>query len=261
MVSTVVIVGAHNGDDSLPTAKRYPSLRFVAIEPTPDVAAELRRRSAQLDNYVVVESAVALDEGNLQLNVFADFSELNSLNDINPLTAPAYGLPSPDPDRRQLVVAKRLSTICSELDIPTVEVLQIDTQGSDLDVLRSLDETRLRTVRAGMIEVSYRHRLYEASESGPQARSALDEMGFRISRIERIHHTYVGEHNYYFVARSRFRTRRTPIIEQSTFRSHLVACEMRAALTGLTAHPARRARNALALRSRLRRLLRADGTR
>ena len=90
------------------------------------------------------------------LNVFAgDHGQLNSLNRVSERAAPLFGLESAQPDSRPLVVTKRLSTICDELGITKIDVLHVDAQGSDLEVLRSLDEARLRSVKSGAIEVSH----------------------------------------------------------------------------------------------------------
>lgn len=142
-ISTDFDVGAHDGADSLPLAERYTHIRFVAIEPTPDLAESLRSKSAHLANYTVVEAAVATEEGSRTLNAYAERPALNSLNRLDSSAAPVFGLQSPGPDSHQLVSAQRLSTICDELGIPTIDVIHVDTQGSDLDVLHSVDESRL----------------------------------------------------------------------------------------------------------------------
>jgi FkbM family methyltransferase len=242
-VSTVFDVGAWDGADSLPLAQRHPDVRFVAVEPTPDRAEALRQKSAVLPNYTVVEAAVASQEGSRTFNVFAGHEDLNSLHQLNHSAAPAFALQDAEPDSQVLVSAKRLSTICDELGIRTIDVLHIDTQGNDLDVLRSLDDDRLRAVRAGVIEVPYRMRVYEASETADQARTTLQEMGFRVYRIERVHPTWDGEHNYFFAPASPFRLGRLP--GGLDFRAHLLASELRA-------RPVHRLRGALAIRTRIR---------
>jgi FkbM family methyltransferase len=253
-IGTVFDVGAHDGADSLVVAEHYPDIRLVAIEPTPELAEALRQKSAHLSNYTVVEAAVSSDEGRRVLNVFADAPELNSLNQLNSAATSFVGRTSPHAESHRLVVTKRLSTICDELGIETVDVLHIDTQGSDLDVMRSLDERRLQSVRAGAIEVSYRVRLYETSQYGEEARSVLEEMGFRVFRIERLHYLWDTEQNYYFVRRSV--QHRWPTLERVVYKAHLLACDARAFPGRYLVRPMQRLRVALAIRTRLRRLMR-----
>jgi FkbM family methyltransferase len=257
-VSTVFDVGAYDGADSLPVAERYPGIDFVAVEPTPALARALRKRSASLSNYTVVEAAVAGEDGTGHLNIFADDQDFNSLNKLNASLRLSIGPQSPEPDLVEVVTTKRLSTICDELGIPTIDVIHIDTQGSDLQVLRSLDDTRLRFLRAGVIEVSFRTRLYGSSLNGHEARRSLEEMGFRVFRIERIHYSFDLEQNYFF-ARSSTARRQTRLVDDVLYDWHLVGCEARAAYGRRIVHPAQRARVRLAVRTRLRGLRRRQG--
>jgi FkbM family methyltransferase len=249
-IASVFDVGAHEGADSLSPAERYPHIQFVAIEPTPDLAETLRRRSAHLPNYTVVEAAVASEEGSRTLNVYTENHGLNSLNELDRSIAPELGLSRSEPDRREVVVARRLSSICDELGIPTVDVIQIDTQGSDLDVLRSLDPGRLRALRAGAIEASNRLFMYDTSEDGREVRSVLAELGFRVYRIEYAHPTLDGEHDYYFVRSSR--APRVPFVDEAEYRSQLVVCRLRSRYERTCGRELERIRNALAIRTRVR---------
>jgi FkbM family methyltransferase len=249
-VASVFDVGAHEGADSLPPAERYPHIQFVAIEPTPDLAETLRERSTHLANYTVVEAAVATEEGSRTLNVYTENHGLNSLNELDRSIAPELGLSRSEPDRRELVAARRLSSICDQLEIPTVDVIQIDTQGSDLDVLRSLDEDRLRALRVGAIEASHRLFMYDTSEGGREVRASLAGLGFRVFRIEHAHPTLDGEHDYYFVRSSG--ARRVPLVDEAEYRSQLLACQIRSRYERSAGRELEKIRNALAIRTRLR---------
>jgi FkbM family methyltransferase len=254
-VTTVFDVGAHDGADSVHVAERHPDIRFVAIEPTPDLVLALRRNTSHLSNYTVVEAAVATQEGQQTFNMYADVPYLNSLNRMDPSAAAMFGRESSNPDSREVVATRRLSSICDELGISTVDVIHIDTQGSDLDVLRSLDQRRLRSIRAGALEVSYRLRLYDTSADGSEVRSALEEMGFRVFRIERLHYGWDWEQNYYF-ARSTHEQAR-PRVADARFKSHLAACELRSMYGRVGLRPAERLRVAIGIRTRLRTLANA----
>lgn len=220
-------VGAHDGADSLPFARRWPHIRFVAIEPSPRQASDLRRRSLDLENYTVVEAAVARQDGVGTLNVYQGLERLNSLHLLEAEAADRLFGRSTVPDKQLTVPVKRLSTICDELGIDTVNVLHVDTQGSDLDVLESLDQARLESVRAGVIEVAFRSQVYDTSPAGVEACRKLGALGFRIVRVERDHWAYDDEQNVYLVRR---RGAPNPIAESVAFRLHLAAGELRAGI-------------------------------
>lgn len=62
-VRTVLDVGANDGTDSLPFAIRFPHIRFIAIEPTPDLARRLELKSWAIKNYTVVPCAIGATDG------------------------------------------------------------------------------------------------------------------------------------------------------------------------------------------------------
>ncbi len=192
---------------------------------------------------------MASEEGSRTLNVLSENHGLNSLNELDRSIAPELGLSRSEPDRREVVVARRLSSICDELGIPTVDVIHIDTQGSDLDVLRSLDQHRLRTVRVGAVEASRRLRMYDTSEDGRHVRSVLAALGFRVFRIDYAHPTLDGEHDYFFVRSSP--ARRAPPVAEVEYRLQLVACQLRSRYERSAGRGLEKMRNALAIRTRL----------
>lgn len=240
-------VGAHDGADSIPIAKSYPHMRVIAIEPTPEMAARLRQSTADLSRYHVIEAAIGVEDGESEFHLYEGAADLNSLNRLTDDAASSlFGRPSGAPDASHTVPVRRLATVCENLGIATVDVLHIDTQGSDLDVLRSLGPERLRTLRAGEIEVSYRRRLYETSTDGATARATLKELGFRVFRIERLHFSSSIEHNYFFA-----RSGRLQWFDGLTFWTHLVAAEIRAAWMRAIGCWIQRLRVRLAIRTRL----------
>ena len=80
-------------------------------------------------------------------------------------------------------------------------------------------------------------------------------MGFRVFRIEPVSPTWDAEHDFYFVRRSR--PRASVAFDDAAFKTHLIAAKWRVVLgrcVGLG--PVGRLRVALAIRTRLRRLVR-----
>ena len=251
-VSTVFDVGAYDGADSLPIAERYPQMRVIAVEPTPHLAERLRQRSAHLPNYSVIEAAIGPEDTERRFNVFAGADWLNSLHSLRDGPAMTLvGRESSNPDSRPTVQVKRLATLCDEIDVSAIDVLHIDTQASDLDVLKSLDLERLAQLRAGVVEVSHRHRLYDHSIGEVQARAIIAELGFRVFRVERVRDSMDIEHNYFFAPTGRSTG---AAFDEIAFRMHFLAGEARALLMRHLGWHLIRLRVKAGIRARIRRM-------
>lgn len=243
-VQTVFDVGAHDGSDSLPVARRYPYVQIVAIEPTPALASALRQAAAELPNYRVVEAAIGEADGEALLNVY-EARAVDTINSVFPLSdegAARFDRPRL-PDESIRVRAVRLDTLCDELGVERVDVLHIDAQGSDLPALRSLG-SRLGTLRAGEIEAPHRARLYADAPSADEIRAELAQLGFRVFRVERINWRHDMEHNYLFA-----------LGQQRLFAAHLAAAEGRALLMRVMGYRVQRLRTRARIRTRLRRVV------
>lgn len=182
-VRTVVDVGANDGADSLSFAVRFPHIRFIAIEPTPDLARRLESMSSAIENYTVVDCAIGVTEGEAILRVRRS-SEHNSLEDVNRpgLASARRSVEQYDAVREVLVPVRTLKSVCAELNVDAIDVLHVDAQGSDLDVLVSAGEL-LQTVRAGVVEAGRRLRLYTNSADRHEIVRFLTGRGFRIVRV------------------------------------------------------------------------------
>jgi FkbM family methyltransferase len=179
-VRTVVDVGANDGADSLPLAQEFPGIRFVAVEPTPELAVALQERSADLENYTVVACAIGRSEGDAYFHIRRS-SELNSLDRVDEESLRSVGIqPEAYAVRERVTVPmRRLDSLCRELDIHAIDVLHVDAQGSDIDVLVSAGDL-LSSVRAGVVEVGRRLNLYANTSSRREAIDFLVVHNFRI---------------------------------------------------------------------------------
>ena len=242
-LEVVVEVGACSGEESLALAADHPTVRFVAIEANPSLAAALRRASAGLSNYTVVEAAVASEDGQADFLAFDGEPGIGSLNPVAEAGRQRYGDRAPSVRK---VEAKRLSTICDELRIDTLDVLHVDTQGSDLDVFLSLDQNRLERLSVVSLEAARFMPLYEGAPMAASIRSALGRRGFRIFRIDRVHFSYRNECNYYFV-RSNHKW-----FAEWAYPFHVAAGELRSVGAW--------ARHRVAVRTRVRQIVGETGT-
>lgn len=79
----------------------------------------------------------------------------------------------------------RLDDFVAERNIPRIDWLHIDTQGSDLNVLRSLGD-KISIVQAGVIEVpqSTKVMLYKGQHTKEETIAFLENNGFTIYKTE-----------------------------------------------------------------------------
>lgn len=179
-------VGANDGSTFLPFARALPWARIYAFEPTPELVAKIRSQSVGLKNYRLVPKAIGETPGTAPFNVagtanwgcssFLEFSD---------------GLEVTWPDRTDFKVTQkieveviRLDAFVREQKIERIDFLHVDTQGTDLAVLRSLGD-EIRRVRGGVIEVpqSREVMLYRGQHTREEAEAFLDTHGFKIWKI------------------------------------------------------------------------------
>jgi FkbM family methyltransferase len=190
-------VGANNGNSFLPAARWFRRWRVTAFEPTPELVALLQRRAEGLSNYQVIPNAVSENPGKATFNVdsLEDWG-CSSLLEFNEARRETWA------DRHDLEVTHRIEVEVIRLDrfiddhgVKRIDYLHIDTQGSDLRVLRSLGD-KLAIVQAGVMEVPVRPelRLYNDQHTKEEALAFLGEAGFVVVDIDAVD----NEANVYF---------------------------------------------------------------
>lgn len=181
--SIIFDVGANNGSNFLDAARLFPWIKVHAFEPTPELITQIKQRSARLKNYTLIPKAVGKQPGTLLFNIagLGDWgcSSLLEFSD---------DLEKTWPSRDDLRVTKRIQVEVITLEdyilsneIEVVDFLHVDTQGTDLDVLKSLGSA-IGRVRAGMIEVpdSVELMLYKGQHTRSDAMEFLSSNGFGI---------------------------------------------------------------------------------
>jgi len=194
MKQTIFDVGANTGSSC-----HHYSLNgdiVYAFEPTPYLLDTylLPKQSA---NYIVVPKAVSYFDGEATFNIAGhqDWG-CSSLNTFSDNLNQTWGW------RTDLFVTNeiqvkviKLKSFIQEHDIKQIDILHIDTQGSDLDVLKGLED-QISIVQSGVIEVpSEVHlKLYKEQPSKEESIEFLNSNGFKIKSME-----YQGnEYNIYF---------------------------------------------------------------
>ncbi len=193
---TWIDVGAHQGESSLDYACRNPCLKVYAFEPNLRAAATMLGRTS---NYVVLPMAVAETDGFAEFHVNR-FDDASSLLPMNEQSRRSWvGGDVLQIEKTITVPTIRLDTFMNLFSIQKVEFLKVDTQGTDLAVLRSAG-SRLGDVERIMIEVDVSPLpLYDGSHSKTEAMEFLGRAGFELVRVQR--QTYDHEENLTFVRR------------------------------------------------------------
>ena len=180
-IELIVDVGAHHGQFARLVRGIGYEGPIVSYEPVPAAFEELARVSADDPAWSVHRLALGRREGPRPINVSksTDFSSFRRLN--------AYALdafPKARVAGEETVAVRRLDTALDEHapDAGAAPIfLKIDTQGSDLDVLKSASGV-LERVAALQTEVPLRP-LYEGVAGMPQVLAALAAGGFALSGV------------------------------------------------------------------------------
>ncbi len=190
-------VGANNGESFIRVARWFNRWQIIAFEPTPVLVAQIKAATKGLENYQVVPRAVAESKGVLKFHVAGQGDwGCSSLLEFSPDRAETWA------GRTDLVVTETIDVEAIRLDefvlqnkVQVIDFLHVDTQGTDLSVLRSLG-TELHRVRAGVIEVPQAQSvmLYKGQHTKEECVAFLREHGFYIRGTTRQH----NEENLYF---------------------------------------------------------------
>jgi len=146
-------VGANNGSSSVPLAIANPTYLVFAFEPTPEMIEVIKSKIVGLENYVIVPKAVSDYNGTAEFNVAGNWDwGCSSLLKFSRKSQTDW------PGRTDFHVTYklnvdviRLDTFIEENGITKIDHLHIDTQGSDLNVMKGLGEY-LHIVTEGKLE-------------------------------------------------------------------------------------------------------------
>lgn len=146
-------VGANNGSSSVPLAIANPTYLVFAFEPTPEMIQTIESKIVGLDNYVIVPKAVSDYNGTAKFNVAGnwDWGCSSLLNFSKKSQTDWPGRTDFHVTYKLDVDVIRLDTFIEENLIHRIDHLHIDTQGSDLNVMKGLGQY-LKIVNEGTME-------------------------------------------------------------------------------------------------------------
>jgi len=143
-VRTVLDVGANAGISTLYLARLFPRATVHAFEPEPGNCEILRSNAAAEPRVKVHEVALGAEDGVLRLFDSDDAANLGGFS------AHGQGV---DAARSKEVPLRHAGRMLAQLGVAAVDVIKIDTEGSEWEILTSLDRAMLSGVRLIMGEL------------------------------------------------------------------------------------------------------------
>lgn len=177
-------IGANDGSTSIPWLDDTNNIIY-AFEPTPQLCQNIINRVGNNSQYNLFQYAVSDYEGVSRFNIAATHdwgtSSLLEYSDNSKIKWP---------DRTDFIVTEiietkviRLDSFIKENNIAYINYLHIDTQGSDLNVLKGLGEY-ISIVEEGVVEAAYKKDiLYKNQNTINETCELLIKYGFTIMKI------------------------------------------------------------------------------
>lgn len=176
-------VGANNGS-TFSNMFGNPEIIIYQFEPTPILLeTDLYPNASKYENIIVVPKAVDIANGqrvfNLALNPAVN--SLYEFSDYLEFTWPGrsdcrkYG--------EMTVDCVRMDTFCIENNITQIDIFHCDTQGNDLNVLKSFGDI-ISIIQQGVVEACNQNPLYKKMNNGiATICKFLEGQGFQIDQI------------------------------------------------------------------------------
>ena len=156
-------VGAFNGLDGLILAIKNPESMVHAFEANPNLIKEIKRNKKKIElfkkikikNYKINNYAVSNKNSFLKFNIAKNptVSSLNEFSNNIDITWPGYREAHCTVVKKIRVKSITLEKYCNDNKINIINYLHVDTQGSDLKVLKGLKK-KIEIVQKGVLEAA-----------------------------------------------------------------------------------------------------------
>ena len=202
-------VGAYNGIDGLALAYKNPKFFVHAFEANPDLINLIKKnktlienyRKIKIKNYKINNCAVSNKEDYLDFNIAKNptVSSLNKFSENLDVSWNDYKEAHLQFVNKIKVKVTTLEKYCLDNDIRIINYLHIDTQGSDLKVLKGL-KSKMHILQKGVLEAAVNKKkiLYQDNHTIEDVKKFLSEQNFKINKIEDIDENIKNEKNIYF---------------------------------------------------------------
>jgi FkbM family methyltransferase len=158
--TTVVDVGANVGDYSSMVLEARKDARVFAFEPHPETFKRLTARLSFAGNFVATNAACGGAPGKLLLYDHEGRSGTGHASLLPGVIEKVHG----DKSNQHEVAVTTLDRFAAEHDISRIDLLKIDTEGTELDVLKGaqnlLCETRIKAIQFEFNEMNIVSRVF-----------------------------------------------------------------------------------------------------
>lgn len=184
----ILDIGSRDLEHALKFGSKYPNARIIAFEPNPYGIQQCKHKLGVMkkNNLELMEIALSDQEGEMDFYSVALNDGCSSL--LEPIDVP-FGLKQWGVVKVQV---KRLDTVLEDLGIKQVDVLWLDTQGTELKVLEGMSSF-LKDVKCIHTEASPRG-YYKGHILKDELEAFLHKEGFDTTFIPAKGHPY-GEGN------------------------------------------------------------------
>ncbi len=178
----IIEVGAHSGDRRLMKSCSKRGYTLYLFEPNPGLASQLKSKAKRLKNVHVVQKAVAKESG--QTSFFlANHDTCSSLLPFHKRandTWVAGDHPYKNFETKHVLKVETitLKDFFRQEKIDHVDFIEIDAQGSDLDVVQSLGAEILNVNRIQVESLNIDDQLYESQPDRLQVEKYFSSMDF-----------------------------------------------------------------------------------
>ena len=202
-------VGAFNGLDGLILAIKNPESMIHGFEANPNLIKEIKKNKKKIEffkkikikNYKINNYAVSDKNSFLKFNIAKNptVSSLNEFSKNIDKTWPGYREAHCTVVKKIRVKSITLEKYCIDNKINIINYLHVDTQGSDLKVLKGLKK-RIKIVQKGVLEAALnsKNSLYKKNHTIKETKSFLMKNEFKISKIEDVDENIKNEKNIFF---------------------------------------------------------------
>lgn len=154
----VVDVGANTGQTIDLILSINPNTKIYSFEPTPDLVSGLKEKYKGYNTVEIVDIALADKKGELDFFV-SEFSPTNSLLQPNTELYSKYNTTLSDTLKNGKVVKIQVDTLDdwfkNKKDTRIIDLMKIDTQGSEYEVLKGSIDNLKMNIRAVILELQY----------------------------------------------------------------------------------------------------------
>ncbi|MCX7396120.1 MAG: FkbM family methyltransferase [Planctomycetales bacterium] len=178
-IKTFLDVGANTGEFAQEVRADGFKGSIISFEPLSEAFKQLSQRADGDPQWTCLNCAIGSETGTATINVAGNSvsSSLLPMASLHSDSAPDSAI-----TRSEEIQVKRLSDLCEQLKTEFPAYLKIDTQGFELEVLKSA-QTLLSQIPAIELEMSISE-LYEGQPLFPEVHNYLEGQGYYLHSIE-----------------------------------------------------------------------------